>query len=72
MILTNEVKEGFDCTFQFQCTACGVKQEVASRPRTETSANTNEGITSIGLGFYHLEKYFSHLNVPVMCQTTFD
>lgn len=77
MIFESEFKRGLISIFKFRCTYCGQTKRIDScQPaKTNTYANVNEasvlGIVSVGLGFYHLEEFMAHLNVPCMCYSTF-
>lgn len=76
MVFTKETKLGFRSIFHFQCTECGVFHKVQSSTKKDISMDVNKastlGITSIGSGFYHLEEFCAHMNIPCMSSTTFD
>lgn len=76
MILMNEVKRGLMSIFNFRCTYCATTKRITSTPsKSNCTARINEasalGIVSIGLGYYHLQEFFSHLDITTMSYVTF-
>lgn len=75
MIYTNETKRGLISKFHFACACCGQKKHLGSFPKDKHQANNNEaavtGIISVGLGYYHLQEFFAHFNIPCMTYQTF-
>lgn len=76
MVLVKETKLGFRSIFYFSCSECGAICEIQSSSKNDICINNNKaavlGITSFGCGFYNLEEFSSHLNVPCMSSKTFD
>lgn len=75
MIFTKEIRRAIQSGFLFQCTVCGKTNRVNSCPAYDDTQNINMssvlGIVSVGLGFYQLEEFMSHLNVPCMSYVTY-
>lgn len=71
-----EIKLGLRSTFKFICCNCGYIGRIESSRKNEESMHVNEaatlGITSVGLGFYHLEEFTAHLDIPCMSSKTFE
>ncbi|KAG4076831.1 hypothetical protein HA402_004433 [Bradysia odoriphaga] len=71
MECVNENKKGLLSIFEFKCSTCGYQQEIASN-KTMEAIDVNEaavlGVTSIGLGSYHLNEFCSHMQIPCMSQ----
>lgn len=76
MVFKKETKQGFRSIFHFECSDCGVFHKIQSSSKNDVIMDVNKaatlGITSIGSGFYHLEEFSSHLNIPCMSSTTFE
>lgn len=76
MVCTKETKMGFRSIFYFECSECGIFHKVQSSTKNDLSLDVNKaatlGITSIGSGFYHLEEFCAHMNIPCMSSTTFE
>lgn len=75
--LVKETKKGLISVFHFQCSECEARMRInTSPPKKGKSSTTNEaavlGMNSVGLGFYHLEEFFAHLDVPSMCYSTYN
>lgn len=51
------------------------QNQIDSCPKDKSQANNNEaavlGITSVGLGFFHLEEFLTHFNIPCMSYKSF-
>lgn len=75
MVFAKETKMGFRSIFYYQCSECGVLHKLQSSTKNDVSLDVNEkatlGITSIGSGFYHLEEFCAHMDIPCMSSTTF-
>lgn len=75
VIFIKELRRGLQSSFMFQCTDCRKTHRVNSYPVYEDEQNINMssvlGIASVGLGYYHLEEFLSHLNVPSMSYVTY-
>lgn len=75
MICMQEVRKGFLSTFIFKCTVCGYEQEIRSSS-DGNSVDINKaavlGITSIGLGAYHLNEFCANLEVPSLSNYLYD
>lgn len=76
MVFSKETKLGFRSIFHFECSECGIFHKIQSSSRNDVSINMNKavtlGFTSIGSGFYHLQEFCSHVNVPCISSTTFE
>lgn len=76
MVFTKETKLGFRSIFHFECSECGIFHKVQSASNNDVNITVNKaitlGITSVGSGFYHLDEFCSHLNIPCMSSGTFD
>lgn len=76
MEVTKETKMGLRSIFEFRCRICGIEQTVSTSDRNNEGMNVNKaavlGITSAGNGFYNLEEFCAHLNMPCMSDKTFD
>lgn len=76
MVFEKEIKRGLLSVFTFQCTSCGKRKRLeSSHLRNNKGANVNQGavtgIVSIGLGHYHLQEFFSHLDITTMSYPTY-
>lgn len=72
MIFIKEIKWGLRSIFKFGCNCCGKTRRINSCPKTEDINMTSVlGIVAIGLGFYHLEEFLTHLNIPSMSYVTY-
>lgn len=77
MVFEKEFKKGLISIFTFQCTSCGKRKRLESCPhkKNKKGANVNQGavagIVSVGLGHYHLQEFFSHLNITTMSYPTY-
>lgn len=75
MTFTKETKRGLISKFIFTCSSCCRKKPIDSCPLNKNQQNNNEaavlGIVSVGLGYYHLQEFLSHFNVPCMSHQTF-
>lgn len=70
-----EVRKGFFSTFIFKCTVCGYEAEVNScNGRNPVNVNNSAvlGITSIGLGAYHLNEFCANLEIPPLSNYLYD
>lgn len=74
MICTNEIKKGLLSTFEFTCTECGYCQNVYSHYGNPIDLNSAAvlGITSVGLGAYHLNEICTNLEIPCMTNYLYD
>lgn len=76
MVFRKETKLGFRSIFHFTCSECGIFHKVQSSSKNDIQIDVNKaailGITSIGAGFYNLEEFTSHLNIPCMSSKTFE
>lgn len=69
MECTDEIKNGMSSIFEFQCTVCGYKENISSSDKTDPVDVNNAtilGITSVGLGSYHLNEFCANVNIPCM------
>lgn len=75
MILENEIKSGLSSTFVFRCAVCGIMTRVETDQKKKTSLGINQdavlGITSVGLGFSHIEELCANLDIPAMSYNLF-
>lgn len=73
--LLREIRGGFSSSFIFQCNVCGITTRIESDRKSKTSFGINQdailGITSVGLGFSHIEEIFANFEVPTMTYNTF-
>lgn len=76
MEFTKETKMGLRSIFHFHCADCGQCEKIESSAKNEETIHVNKaatlGITSIGSGFYHMEEFCAHLDIPCMSSPTFD
>lgn len=75
IIFTKETRRGLASKYHFTCSSCYRKKHIDSCPKVKCQANNNEaavnGIISIGLGYYHLQEFLTHFNIPCMSYQTF-
>lgn len=75
MTFTKETKRGLISKFIFKCSSCCRKKPIDSCPLDKKQPNNNEaavlGIVSVGLGYYHLQEFLTHFNIPCMSHVTF-
>lgn len=74
MVYTKEIRRGLLSSFVFICEKCGNSLNIKSDITfNDENINTSAvlGIVSTGLGFYHLQEFLAHLNVPAMSYGTF-
>lgn len=75
MTFTKETRRGLTSKFHFSCSSCYRKKHIDSCPKDKNQANNNQaavnGIISIGLGYYHLQEFLMHFNIPCMSYQTF-
>lgn len=75
MIFHKEIKRGLKSAFIFGCENCQRTIRFNSCPINDDTEDINLssilGITAIGLGYYHLQEFLAHLNVPVMSYVTY-
>lgn len=75
LVFTDEIRRGLQSSFLFRCETCGNSVKFHSTPTYDDTENINTsavlGIISIGLGYYHLEEFLSHLNIPSMSYVTY-
>lgn len=75
MVYRKETKLGFRSIFHFECSDCGIFHKIQSSSNNDVTINVNKmitlGITSTGSGFYHLQEFCAHANIPCMSSTTF-
>lgn len=66
---------GLRTIFTFHCRVCGFVEKVSTCERDMEGSNVNKaavlGITTTGSGFYNLEEFCSHLDIPCMSDKTF-
>lgn len=76
MVCTKETKLGFRSIFHYECAECGIFHKINSAYNNDINMNINKaitlGITSIGSGFYNLEEFAAHANIPCMSSSTFE
>lgn len=76
MIPVKEFKRGLRSTILFRCSVCKYYEKIESCPQTKDFIGINGaatlGMTSVGLGFYHLEEFLANVEVPCMSSSTFD
>lgn len=75
MICTNEIKTGLLSTFEFKCTVCGHFQTIFPHNSMDSVDLNNAavlGITSVGLGAYHLEEICTNLEIPCIGNYLYD
>lgn len=76
MLFDKETKLGLRSIFHFQCSTCGITSKVQTSTKNDDTMNVNKaatlGITSIGSGFYHMEEFCAHMEIPCMSSSTFD
>ncbi|KAG4074576.1 hypothetical protein HA402_004447 [Bradysia odoriphaga] len=72
---TKEIRKGMQSLFIFECKNCGNSAKFDSCRTYDVDEDINTsavlGIISIGLGYYHLQEFMAHLNVPVMSYMTY-
>lgn len=70
MILQKEIRSGLSSSFIFRCGACGTMTRVETDQKNKTALGINRdavlGITSVGLGFSHIEELCTNFDVPPM------
>ncbi|KAG4073416.1 hypothetical protein HA402_007672 [Bradysia odoriphaga] len=75
MVFSKETRRGLNSKFRFTCSSCYRIKNIDSCPKVNSQANNNEaavnGIISIGLGYYHLQEFLIHFNIPCMSYQTF-
>lgn len=72
VIIVKEIKRGLMSTFIFECDYCGKKNRVRSCPDTDDINMISVlGIISVGLGYYHLEEFLTHLDISGMSYVTY-
>lgn len=75
MTFHDELRRGLRSTFMFECGDCGNSIKIGSCPNYDDTDNINMssvvGITSVGLGYYHLQEFLAHLNIPSMSYSTY-
>lgn len=70
-----EIKKGMNSIFQFHCNGCDVKKLIYScKPDSPITVNEAAilGITSVGLGSYHLNELCNNLEIPCMSNYMYD
>lgn len=71
MECVNEKKKGLFSIFEFKCTTCGYEQSVLSTHDTAVIDVNNAavlGITSVGLGCYHLAEFCANMELPCLSE----
>lgn len=76
MVLQREIRSGLSSSFLFSCSVCGTTTRVETdQKKNTTSLGINPdavlGITSVGLGFSHIEELCANLDVPAMSYKLF-
>lgn len=75
MVLKHEIKSGLSSIFIFKCGVCEFETRVETDQKKRTALGINRdavlGITSVGLGFSHMEEVCANLNVPSMSYSLF-
>lgn len=84
MKLMKEIKLGIRSVFKYHCEDCDLWYSIEScaKDYVPNSSNTNSecmnvneaavcGMTATGYGFYHLEEFLAHLDIPCMSSRTF-
>lgn len=75
MSFLKECRRGLKSAFTFECSDCENQIKIGSCPSYDECDNVNMssvlGITSVGLGYYHLQEFLAHLQIPAMSYPTF-
>lgn len=75
IIFKKEIMKGLSSSFVFGCNSCEKVMRFNSCPINDETEDINLssvlGITAVGLGYYHLQEFLAHLNVPVMSYVTY-
>lgn len=75
IIFKKEIARGLKSSFIFGCNSCEKEMRFNSCPTNDDTEDINLssvlGITAVGLGYYHLQEFLAHLNVPVMSYVTY-
>lgn len=72
-----EIRKGYLSTFKFKCKICGFKQSINSEGECNKSKDMNINIAIVsatvntGQGYSQLEEFSATLNMPNMCNRTY-
>lgn len=73
----SEIRKGYLSIFQFKCKICGLKQNISSENENNECNNININIAIVsatvntGQGYSQLEEFAATLNMPNMCNRTY-
>lgn len=73
----NEIRKGYLSTFQFKCKVCSIKENINSEDEICNSKNVNINMAIVsatvntGQGYSQLEEFAATLNMPNMCNRTY-
>lgn len=75
IVFFKEIRNGLKSSFIFQCNNCGNRLRFNSCPMHDDTEDINVssilGITAVGLGYYHLQEFLAHLDIPLMSYVTY-
>lgn len=73
--LVNEIRKGFISKFVFKCNNCGLTEKVFNEDPKTKNVNINmamvTAMVNVGQGFSQMEEIFATLNMPNMCNRTY-